>query len=109
MIYSLLGLLVHGMLSAESAVFLGLDPLRMSLLVLRRVVIALLAFRAGQCDPRTHSLLTSAPGHFHLQAIFRAKKIDLRQSKHNLSQKMTGVKTNLTELSQVLISLRRCM
>ena len=32
---------------AESAVFLGLDPLRMSLLILSSIVVALLALCAG--------------------------------------------------------------
>ena len=44
------------MLSAESAVLLDFHTIRMSLLILGRVIVAALAFRASQGDSCTHSL-----------------------------------------------------
>ena len=44
------------MLSAESAELLDLHTIRMSLLILGRVIVAALAFCAGQSDSSTHSL-----------------------------------------------------
>ena len=52
----LLRLFVQGMLSAESAVLLDFHTIRMSLLILGRVIVAALAFRASQGDSCTHSL-----------------------------------------------------
>ena len=47
------------MLSAETAILVHLKTIRIVLLVLERVVVALLAFRAGQSDLCTH--LTAPP------------------------------------------------
>ena len=42
------------MLSAEAAILVHFKTIRIVLLVLERVVVALLAFRAGQSDLCTH-------------------------------------------------------
>ena len=50
MMKELAGLLVRRMLLAETAVLAHFDTVRVVALILHRVVIALLALRAGQCD-----------------------------------------------------------
>jgi hypothetical protein len=45
---------VDGVLLAERAVLLGLHTIGMIFLFLRRIVVSLLAFGAGQGDPGTH-------------------------------------------------------
>ena len=52
---------MQSMCPAESAVLLGLHTIRMRLLVLRHIVIATLALRAGKCDLGTHD--------FHLRLL----------------------------------------
>jgi hypothetical protein len=52
----LLGLFVHGVTLAESAVFLGLHTIGMSLFILSGIVITLFALCACQCDLCTHIL-----------------------------------------------------
>src|SRR5699024_8093314 len=51
---SLLGLVVNGVLSAESAVLLHLETVGVVLLVLHGVVVSLLALRASQSDFNAH-------------------------------------------------------
>ena len=51
---SLLGLVVSGVLSAESAVLLHLETVGVILLVLHGVVVSLLALRASQSDFHAH-------------------------------------------------------
>lgn len=58
----LLGLLMRGMGSAESAVLLGFHTVRMGFLILGGIVVTLFAFCACQSDSCTHSLLHSAAG-----------------------------------------------
>ena len=55
---------------AELAVFLCLHSVRMSLLILRRIVITLLAFGASQCDFDTHILYLQ----IFSQSIFQSIK-----------------------------------
>ena len=50
----LLGLLMYCVSSAESAVFSDLHTIGMSLLILGRIVIAVLAFCTGKRDPCAH-------------------------------------------------------
>lgn len=57
------------MLSAESAVLLDLHSVRMRLLILGRIVVALLALGAGQCNLCTH---------FATSTYFLCKKKDLK-------------------------------
>lgn len=57
----LLSFFVHCVSLAESAVLLGLHAVRMSFLILRHVVIALLAFCTCQCNLCAHD--------FHLRLI----------------------------------------
>ena len=52
---SLLGLVVSGVLSAESAVLLHLETVGVVLLVLHGVVVSLLALRASQSDFNAHN------------------------------------------------------
>ena len=52
---SLLGLVVSGVLSAESAVLLHFETVRVVLLVLHSVVVSLLALRASQSDFHAHN------------------------------------------------------
>ena len=52
---SLLGLVVSGVLSAESAVLLHLETVGVILLVLHGVVVSLLALRASQSDFNAHN------------------------------------------------------
>ena len=52
---SLLGLVVSGVLSAESAVLLHFETVRVILLVLHGVVVSLLALRASQSDFNAHN------------------------------------------------------
>ena len=51
---SLLGLVVSGVLSAESAVLLHFETVGVVLLVLHGVVVSLLALRASQSDFNAH-------------------------------------------------------
>ena len=71
---------------AESAIFLGLDPLRMRLLILRSIIVPLLALCAGQCDSCTH--IVSPPRGFSLYSgtkqVFLAHK---KKTCHNLESK----------------------
>ena len=46
---------MQGVLLAESAVLLGLHPVRMILLFFRRVVVTLLALCARQCNFYSHN------------------------------------------------------
>ena len=48
------------MLLAETTILFGFHPVRMKLLFLLGIVVPLLALRARQCDPCTHSF----PPHF---------------------------------------------
>ena len=52
---SLLGLVVNGVLSAESAVLLHFETVGIVLLVLHGVVVSLLALRASQSDFNAHN------------------------------------------------------
>ena len=52
---SLLGLVVNGVLSAESAVLLHFETVRVVLLVLHGVVVSLLALGASQSDFNAHN------------------------------------------------------
>ena len=52
---SLLGLVVSGVLSAESAVLLHLETVGVILLVLHGIVVSLLALRASQSDFHAHN------------------------------------------------------
>jgi len=52
---SLLGLVVSGVLSAESAVLLHFETVGVILLVLHGVVVSLLALRASQSDFNAHN------------------------------------------------------
>jgi hypothetical protein len=45
---------VQRVLVAETAVFVGLQPVRVGFLLFHRIIIPLLAFRAGQRDFRPH-------------------------------------------------------
>jgi hypothetical protein len=54
--FVLLGFPVYGVLTAEAAVFVELQPVGVVLLVLKGVVIPLLALGAGQCDLHAHTL-----------------------------------------------------
>ena len=52
---SLLGLVMSGVLSAESAVLLHFETVRVVLLVLHGIVVSLLALRASQSDFNAHN------------------------------------------------------
>ena len=91
---------------AESAVFLGFHAVRMSLLILRHVVIALLALRACQCNFCAHD--------FHLHLYYRsshfARGLILSIKKRPLffhSPDHCNIQTPVRQaISQVLKSLR---
>ena len=52
---------MQGMLLAESAILLDFHSVRMSLLILRRIVVTLFTFRTCQCDSCAHN--------FHLSLV----------------------------------------
>ena len=58
LLQKLFGFLVESMLAAEAAILVQFKTIRIVLLVLHRVVIALLAFAAGESDLNSH---VSAP------------------------------------------------
>lgn len=60
---------MQGMLLAESAILLDFHSVRMSLLILRRIVVTLFTFRTCQCDPCAH-LATSTCITIRLILIF---------------------------------------
>ena len=61
---------------AESAVLLCLHAVRMSLLILRHVVVALLAFCACQCNLSAHD--------FHLHCVFALSLVILADQRRSL-------------------------
>ena len=56
---------MQGMCPAEPAILLCFHTIRMRLLILRHIVIATLALRAGKCDLGTHD--------FHLRLLLHKK------------------------------------
>jgi hypothetical protein len=50
----LLRLSVYGVLAAEAAILIELEPVRVVLLVLERIVVSLLALGARQCNLNPH-------------------------------------------------------
>ena len=52
----LLRLSVYGVLAAEAAILIELEPVRVVLLVLERIVVSLLALSARQCNLNPHDI-----------------------------------------------------